>query len=288
MTRRLDPGAVLSRVFTIYSQQAAVLIPAALLLFLPIALLSGAVASGGEARPGAVLLVLVLGIVGTFWFQGVVVEAVRDIRDGRRDVSLGGLFRATAPALGPLIAVGLVAGLGIALGLLALIIPGIYLLTIWAVVAPIVVIERPGIGAAFGRSRELVRGNGWRVFGVLVLVFLLQMVASAILGAVFGSDTFTGGFLASIVGQSLVAPLGAIAAAVMYYDLRELRETPGAGELGQAPAPLAEQPLSEHPGSQGPPDSQDPPGWSPPVAPPTPPPAERRPDEAPPGNLPTE
>jgi hypothetical protein len=288
MTRRLDPGAVLSRVFTIYGQQAAVLIPAALLLFLPIALLSGAVDSGGEARPGAVLLVLILGIVGTFWFQGVVVEAVRDIRDGRRDVSLGGLFRATAPVLGPLIAVGLLAGLGIALGFVALFVPGLYLLTLWAVVAPVVVIERPGIGAAFGRSRELVRGNGWQVFAVLVLVFLLQLVASAILGAVFGNDTFTGGFLASIIGQSLVAPLGAIAAAVMYYDLRELRETPGAGaELGQA-APLAEQPLSERPGSQAPPGSQGPPGWSPPVAPPAPPPPERRPDEQPPGNLPTE
>ena len=63
-------------------------------------------------------------------------------------------------------------GLGILVGFILLIVPGLFLLTIWAVVAPVTVLERPGIFAAFGRSRELVRGHGWTVFGALVLVFL--------------------------------------------------------------------------------------------------------------------
>jgi hypothetical protein len=257
MSERLDPGAVLGRVFTIYGQQAAVLIPAALLLFLPIAALTAAVDNGDRARPGAVLIALALGIIGSVWFQGIVVEAVRDVRDGRRDVSLTQLFRAAVPALGPLLLVGVVAGVGVFVGFLLFVVPGLILLTIWAVVAPVVVLERPGVLEAFSRSRELVRGNGWPVFGVLVLLFLLEIAGSAILGRVLGHDTFTSSFLGSIITSALIAPLGAIAATVMYYDLRELRERSGA--LGQAATPLPEQPLSERPVGSAP-ERQDPPG----------------------------
>jgi hypothetical protein len=257
MPNRLDPGAVLRRVFTIYGQQAAVLIPAALLLFLPIAALTGAIESGGGYRPGAALISAGLGIAGSVWFQGIVVEAVRDIRDGRRDVSLTELFRAAAPALVPLLLVGLVAGVGVFVGFLLFVVPGLILLTIWAVVAPVVVLERPGVLDAFSRSRELVRGNGWQVFGVLVLLFLLEIAGSVILRAALGSDTFTRSFLGSIISSALIAPLGAIAATVMYYDLRELREGPGAPV--QAPPPLHEQPLSERPVESAP-ERREPPG----------------------------
>ena len=54
-----------------------------------------------------------------------------------------------------------------------LIVPGLFLLTIWIAVIPAVVLENRGIGESFGRSRELVRGNGWNVFGVIILTFLL-------------------------------------------------------------------------------------------------------------------
>jgi hypothetical protein len=279
MPNRLDPGAVLRRVFTIYGQQAAVLIPAALLLFLPIAALTGAIETGGY-RPGAALIAFFLGIIGSVWFQGIVVEAVRDIRDGRRDVSLTELFRAAAPALGPLLLVGLVAGIGVAFGFLLLIVPGLILLTIWAVVAPVVVLERPGVMDAFSRSRELVRGNGWPVFGVLMLLVLLEIAGSTILSAALGNDTFTQSFIGSIITSALIAPLGAIAATVMYYDLRELREGPGAHI--QAPPSLHEQPLSERPAESAPPPATSG-GWVPPQ--PAAPAPER---QEPPGNLPTE
>jgi hypothetical protein len=50
------------------------------------------------------------------------------------------------------------------------------------VVAPVTVLERPGVWGAFGRSRELVSGNGWNVFGVIVLVFLVIAVVSLAAG----------------------------------------------------------------------------------------------------------
>ena len=54
-----------------------------------------------------------------------------------------------------------------------LIVPGLFLLTIWAVTAPAIVVERRGAIEAFGRSHELVRGEGWTVFGAIVVAFLI-------------------------------------------------------------------------------------------------------------------
>jgi hypothetical protein len=101
------------------------------------------------------------GVVASTLYQGMVVSLVSDVQDGRRDHSVGELIEATWPVVLPLIVAGILAGLGIAFGfLLLLVIPGLFLLTIWAVIAPVIVVEHSGAVDAFGRSRELVKGNG--------------------------------------------------------------------------------------------------------------------------------
>jgi len=50
----------------------------------------------------------------------------------------------------------------------------------WAVAAPALVIERAGVFGALGRSRELVRGNGWNVFGAIAIAIGIAIVASII------------------------------------------------------------------------------------------------------------
>src|SRR6187549_2626628 len=66
------------------------------------------------------LLGAVVSLVGVFWVQGALVTAVEDIRDGRADLSLGDTFRRVQPQLGAIVVAGLLAGLGIAVGLLLL------------------------------------------------------------------------------------------------------------------------------------------------------------------------
>ena len=95
-------------------------------------------------------------------FTGMVVQLVADVQDGRRDATAGQLLRAATPVLGQLILVGVVAAVGIMAGFILLVIPGLILITLWSVAAPVVVLEHPGVFPALRRSRVLVRGNGCR------------------------------------------------------------------------------------------------------------------------------
>ena len=95
-------------------------------------------------------------------------------------------------------------------------------MTIWAVIAPVIVLEKRPPFAAFGRSRELVRGHGWTVFGIVIITGLLTGIAGSILQAAF---SFLPRFLEILVGgtiaQAIVAPFGAIALAITYFRLRD-------------------------------------------------------------------
>jgi hypothetical protein len=164
-------------------------------------------------------------LIATFWYQGMTVEAVVDILDGRRDQTIGGLFSTGARYIVPLLGAAICAGLGIAVGLLLLVLPGLYLITIWAVVAPAVVIDRGGVGYAFRRSRKLTRGSRWRVFGVIVVLILLQATVGFGLQALAGRS-YAAYAIVDLVQRGLLAPLIAIATTVMYVELRRLKGEP--------------------------------------------------------------
>jgi uncharacterized protein UPF0259 len=217
MAQRLDVGGVIRRVFDIYVEQASVLLPASAVVFVISGIVSALLVA---AAPGLAIVALLLSLIAGTLFTGMVVELVSDIQDGRRDHSPGELLRSATPVLGQLILVGLVAAIGIVIGFVLIIVPGLILLTIWSVAAPVVVVERPGVFPALSRSRELVRGNGWQVFGVIfVLFFLVLFVSSGIEIAADAAGT-AAGLVARVVVGVLTGPLSALAAAVLYFDLR--------------------------------------------------------------------
>ena len=88
------------------------------------------------------------------------------------------------------------------------------------------VIEGKGIFGAFGHSRDLVRGNGLRVFGILFTVGLVTGLASLFTEkAVFLLPVSLGSasILSELLGASLVAPFTALATTILYVTLRDLR-----------------------------------------------------------------
>jgi hypothetical protein len=215
---RLDTARVFERVFAIYRRQAGVLLPAAVILYLIPAALGLANGVAGQA------LALAASIIAAVAYQGLVVQAVRDIQDGVRDLSIGGLFRSVSKVLAPLLWTAILVGLGVFVGFLAFLIPGLVLLTWWAVAAPVVVCEVRTPTEAIGRSRGLVRGHGWRVFSVLVVTFLLVLIADLLLASlandISGSDIAFA--VAQLLAGTLTAPVFALASAVLYLELLQL------------------------------------------------------------------
>jgi hypothetical protein len=235
MPQRLDVGGVIGRVWRIYVDQAPVLMPAAAVVFVIEGIGAALLVSTGSVA-GA-LLAAVITIVAQVLFTGMVVELVADVQDGRRDSSPGQLLRAVTPVLGQLVLVGLVAGIAIVVGFAVLIVPGLILLTLWAVFVPVILIERvPGFGA-LGRSRELVRGNGWQVFGVLFVLYVLVSIVILVADSAADSASTGVGIVVHVVLGVLAAPLNALAAAVLYFDLRA-----ASGEVPVASAPPAADP----------------------------------------------
>jgi hypothetical protein len=281
MNARLDVGTVFEQIFGIYRRQFALLIGGALVLYVPVAIINGLLYDAGGFFPSLIANAVLL--VAGYLYQGMVVEAARDILDGKRDQSIGGLFRSAGPVVATLIVVGLLAGIAIAVGFVFLVIPGLFLLTIWAVVVPVVVIERTGVFESFGRSQQLVKGNGWRVFGVLVLLFIgtfvVQILIAAILGGIF--DSVLGFALGVLLTTLLMMPLTALAAAVLFFDLKAIKGEPvlATGPGGALTEPTGAGAPAAAPASPTTPEQGSPP---PPEQPPHPP------ETPPPGATPTE
>ncbi|MFL6007539.1 MAG: hypothetical protein ACJ744_14975 [Gaiellaceae bacterium] len=220
---------VLGEAWGLYKAHWRHLLPIALVVYLALAIV-GALLAAVLTWVGALLAALI-SLVGLFWVQGALVAAVEDIRDGRADLSLGETFTRVRPQLGSIVLAGLLAGLGVALGLVLLIVPGLVLLTWWVLIIPVIVLERVDGGAAFGRSRELVRGYGWNVFGVIVLTILLLLGFSIVLGIVLSPlDGWLQSFVANVVSGTLTTPFIALVWTLLYLRLHTAKSpvTPAA------------------------------------------------------------
>lgn len=207
---RIEPGAIIRDAWGIYTEQAAVLLPVAFALYG----ISAMIAYGGAGVLGSLLTLII-----QIFYQGMVVQLVRDVQDGRRDSSSIELLQSVMPVAGPLLAVAVLSGIAIGIGFVLLIAPGLFLLTIWAVVAPVVVVERPGVFAAFGRSHALVRGNGWPVCTTILIIFLISFVLSAIVLVAASGLGPAGVYGLSWIVESLTAPLAALISSVLYFAL---------------------------------------------------------------------
>jgi hypothetical protein len=236
----MNPTAgVISEAFDLYKRHFGHLFVTAFVVYLVIAVLSLLLVEIGGIL-GAVLAAII-SIVGLFLVQAALVEAVADIRDGRADMSVGQTLTRGMSHLGPVAGASILAGIAIGIGLVLLIVPGLFLMTIWALIVPVIVLEGSGALGSFGRSQGLVKGYGMSVFGVMVLTFLVLMGVGIVLGLVLAALPETAStFISNLLSGSLTGPFSALVATLLYFRLKSAKEGAGITQPGPpAPPPSA-------------------------------------------------
>jgi hypothetical protein len=239
--REFDIGRVISATFGVIGRNFA---PFAGLAFLfsviPQALIGWFSRPGGELPDTRLLgLFSVVAIVGgllTMMFgwilQAALIRGAVDDLNGRK-TSLEACLNTAVRNLGPVFLISVMMVLGIGLGSILLIIPGLILSVMWVVAIPAQVIEQRGVFASLERSSDLTRGSRWPIFGLFVLYTVLSWIVGAV---VVGIGTAVSGGIAGmatsgvmqIVISPLVAGLSALVAsagsAAIYTELRMAKE----------------------------------------------------------------
>jgi hypothetical protein len=223
-------SGVFDEAWRMYKTFAKHLLAIAFAIYLVAAILVAVLALAGSF--GFLLGLLVILIAG-YVLQATLVKAVQDVRDGRADLSIGETISAVTPSLSIVVGASILASLGIWIGFVFIIVPGLFLMTIWAVIVPVIVIERSGALASFGRSRALVRGHGWHVFGTLVLVYIIQIVVQFVLSLVFSAlPVVLGDGLSSVISGTLISPFLALVVTLVYYRLVGISAPAAGGPAG--------------------------------------------------------
>lgn len=240
MTVRRNPMATTATAF-LFAGVPATAFQLLLLAKIPASFLILTVA--GRQLPGAVAILAVSWFVsqifGTFT-QGAMAVAVTAGEEGRK-ARLGEMSAAALRCVVPLFALGALLGISIDIGVTLFVIPAIFVFILWSVAPSAITQEGDGMFMALDRSQELGQGRRWKIFGILLIVY----VSTAAATLAFGAAARFGGFATAasresptyVVGLSLLGTIvnlvWATVLASLYVELREAREGGSVGTLEQ-------------------------------------------------------
>ncbi|MEG3125348.1 glycerophosphoryl diester phosphodiesterase membrane domain-containing protein [Sphingomonas sp. GB1N7] len=124
-------------------------------------------------------------VIGLLWLvaSGALVQATVAHDQGRK-ADIGEMLRVGVLRCLPLLAVYLLFVIGVWIGSILLLVPGIMLAVMWSVTLPAIVAERTGIFGAFSRSRALTKGARWKIFGILLLMFVIYILVTILIGVI--------------------------------------------------------------------------------------------------------
>jgi len=145
----------------------------------------------------------------------------------------------------PLLGLGILVGLGMILGFMLLIIPGIFIALGWSIAAPVLIVEGKGITDSISRSWELTKGYKRWILLLVIILIVISTIISAVLGAftlIAGDPTtvvLEGGSTSfhilnaifSALAQAISTMISATGVAAIYYEIRQLKEGIGAESL---------------------------------------------------------
>src|SRR5438105_308068 len=196
--RRMSVGRVFQRAFGAIGLNPIVILTLALIVgALPGLLMSYLFVQLGIGSPetlrtgaipfrgyvGLMFIVFLINMVISALVQGSLTRATVSANEGIR-ATFAESLSAGLRVVFPLIGLSLLWAIGVGIGFILLIVPGIILLMMWSVAVPALVVEREGVFAAFSRSAQLTKGARWKIFGLSLVLLVIYWLLSLIAGLV--------------------------------------------------------------------------------------------------------
>jgi hypothetical protein len=228
----MDMGAIFDGAFSLYRRHFVTLVGAVGVIAVPIALLEIA------AGPAGFLVSFMAGLIT----PAVGALIARDAASGVTP-TIGGVWRRMGRLMLPLIVTAILVFLIAIVGAIFFIIPGVLFFVWFSLSAQAIAIDDRRYFSAMARSRELVRGSWWRVFGILLLAAIMVGIATGLVqsfvtgalalvgvghGLTFASTQANTDVVPAAIGSAaatlLVSPVGALISALLFFDLRLRKE----------------------------------------------------------------
>ena len=140
----------------------------ALVLSLPSVIVDSLAASSVVSTIVSSLVIAAMTACGTY-------GAIR-MMAGEKTSAGAMLLRIAHPSFWPLVVLSVIQSVAIACGLVLLVVPGVILLGMWMIAAPVMVVERLGIVDSLRRSAELTKGSRFTGISTFVAAILLSLV----------------------------------------------------------------------------------------------------------------
>ena len=218
-------GDVFSKTATLLSRNFLTFFVVAIVAGLPRLLWAGVETQNPPNFPwgrfvGGLSLFLILNTLA----QAVILYGAFQAMRGR-PVNLAECLKVGLGRFLPIIGLIICAYLAIWLGLMLFVIPGLILGIMWYVATPVCVVEQKGPLASLGRSSELTKGHRWKIFGMIVLLYIAALIIGLIIGALLGlthSPILV--TLGTLVWTGAWGAFYAIFGVVTYHDLRVAKE----------------------------------------------------------------
>ncbi len=145
--------------------------------------------------------------------------------------TISNVYRFALRRIGSILLVGSLIALAVMGGMILLVVPAFIFAVRFAFSSTAVVAEELRGREAMRRSWRLVKGSSWKVFGTLLLSWLLTTILSGIIGFPLALIAeFTGPFawvlrgIGAALAEIITRPFAAVVAVLLYFDLRIRKE----------------------------------------------------------------
>ena len=244
----VSSAAAISEAFRVYGRHASVVVGTSILLqVLGVAASFVMIAQFGEL--GFLLSTFVSSIVGAMT-MGVATVLLLHLRAGSEVPTITGLVSATLPRLLPLIGLSIVMYIGVGVGFLLIIAPGIIIALRSSVAAPAMIAGRLGISDSLRSSWHLTGGHLGSTFVMLLFQGLIAVGLPFLAVRIAGDAPVAENLiLAQAFAAALILPIPALASADFFLRLSGYPPIAGSG-VAAASAIEVERALSDGSHSQ--------------------------------------